>query len=67
MPYKNAHPPVTLESIKEADNLLKLKKEKLKEDVESLEKHLENLDFEEKTKFRNQMTRENLARDSIML
>ena len=66
MAYKNAHPPVTLESIKEADDLLKLKKEKLKDEVESMEKHLESLDFEQRTKLRNQITRENLQFDNII-
>ena len=56
-----AYPPVTLESIKEADNQLKMKKNELKEELKSMKEHMDSLDFDQKAKLLSQKVTEDIA------
>ena len=56
-----AYPPVTLESIKEADDKLKMKKEKLKEELKNMQEHIDSLDFEQKAKLLSQTVTDDIA------
>ena len=56
-----ADPPVTLETIKEADDKLKMKKEELKKELKNMQQHMDSLDFEQKAKLLGQTLTEDIA------